>query len=151
LSGRAGFWAALAWPTFLVVGEWAHLARADMMMTALIFWAVLLADFSAAATGRRAAAALWGGASLLVSGAVMAKGLQALVFFVVPVAALWRARRGRWLPPAWFPLTTVAIVAACAVGWLLAAEAGAPGHLTSSGRALESTRSGSASTSISSS
>ena len=129
LNRRAGLWAALAWPTFLLVQEWSRLSRGDMMMAALIFWAILFADFAAAATRQRASAAFWCAASLLVAGAVMSKGLQALVFFAIPVAGTWRARRRRWLPPGAFLLVMALVVVAAVAGWSWAAEAGHPGHM----------------------
>ncbi len=128
-GARAGLWGALMWSTFLLAGEWAGMSRGDMLMAALTFGAILLADLSAAATRPRASAVLWCGASLLICGAVMSKGLQALIFFAIPVAGIWRARRSRWVPPGPFVLVTALMVMAAVAGWSWAAEVRHPGHM----------------------
>jgi 4-amino-4-deoxy-L-arabinose transferase-like glycosyltransferase len=128
-TARAALWASLMWASYWLVVEWAHMARGDMLLTAMTFFGLVLADLSATQQGRGASLAFWCAASVAVAGGVMSKGPQALLYAGVPIAAMWRARRGRWGPPVPFILLTLALAAAVAAAWVWAAEAQHPGHL----------------------
>ncbi len=126
---RAGIWAAVIWSTSWMVIEWGRTARMDMMMAGLILFGILLADVAVTAAGKWARAVLWCAASLVIAGAVLSKGPQALFYFAVVFVLMWRARRGRWLAPAQYWVVLVVIVGGLAAGWAWITELRDPGHL----------------------
>lgn len=127
-SARAGMYAALIWGTSWLAVEWGRFCQMDVMMTCLLFYAVLLADVAAAQerTGKMLAA--WLAACALAAAATLAKSPAGLLYFFVGAACLWRVRRGRWLPHPALLLLAVAATAAAWAAWLLPAELHHPGH-----------------------
>lgn len=128
-NARTGLWAAAIWATSWIVVEWGRTARMDMMMAGLILFGILLADVAVAGLRQWTRAALWCAASLLIAGAVLSKGPQALFFFAVAFVCFWRARRGRWLPPWRYWISLVVIVGGVAAGWAVITELRHQGHL----------------------
>ena len=128
-SARAGLFAAAIWATSWLVVEWSRFARMDMMLASLILVAIVLADLAAAARRGWAQAGAWAGACAVLGAASLAKGPHAVFFFGVAAMALWRARRGRWLPPVRLLLLGAALVVLIVGGWAVATEARHPGHL----------------------
>jgi 4-amino-4-deoxy-L-arabinose transferase-like glycosyltransferase len=125
---RTALWAALimAMSEFMIV--WARTCRMDLMMASLILYATLLADMSAASGGRRSLW-LWLAASVVIGGAVLSKGPQALFFFAVPAVMAWRIRRGRWVPPLTYILSVLVTAIILFAAWALPAEVRHPGHM----------------------
>ncbi len=129
LSVRAAVWAAAMEVTFLLVLKWGMAVRSDTLLAAWVACAVLLADCAAAAKSRRASWLFWAGASLAAGAAVLSKGAVAGPFIVFPVIALWRARRGRWLPPVAYCAAAAVLGALGPVAWAIASEVRSPGHI----------------------
>jgi 4-amino-4-deoxy-L-arabinose transferase-like glycosyltransferase len=128
LSARAGFLSALIWITSFLVVQWAHFARPDVMLAALVVLAVLLADLAATAGPGWRRMGWWCAAAVMLGAATLSKGPQSLFFWIVPVAALWPARGGRRIPPLALLGLALAIVGIMAAAWLLRAEHLHPGH-----------------------
>ena len=127
-SAPGAIFAALIWATSQLVVEWGRVARSDMMMACLIVYGTLIADLAATAEGDRKRLLIWSAACVVTGGALLSKGPYALLFFSVAVMALWRARRGRWLPPARFIILGGLIVSFMFAVWLVPAELSRPGH-----------------------
>jgi len=130
LDRRAALLAAVMWIAFPINVRWARMARGDLFMSGLIVCAVFLAALAADARSKGRALAWWTAASLMAGAALMSKGPQAIFFIAVPVAAMWKACRGRWAPP--WPWLVLSAVLLCAAGsaWSIACELRYPGHMS---------------------
>lgn len=128
-SPRAGVLAAIMWITCWMTIEWGRFARMDMMMAALALCGVLLADIAAATAKRRERIAVWLLAWFAVGLAGISKNLAVLLFFAPAVAAIWRARQGRWLMPLGLAAAGLAVSLLPYAAWAAAAEITRPGHL----------------------
>ena len=129
LGPRAGLWAALMWFAFPLVYEWARMVQMDMMLAALVTVGVLLALCSAASPRPAAQWGLWIAACVMASAGTLAKGPQALFYFLLGAAAIWRVYRRRWLPRPAFLAAGLCVVLLLCGGWVLAAEARYPGYM----------------------
>jgi len=126
-TARAGFLSAVICISSYLVVQWAHFARPDVMLAALVVLAVLLADLAATGTGWRRVG-WWCAASVALGAATLSKGPQSLFFWAVPVAALWPVRGGRRVPPLHLLALALVIVGLMSGAWLLRAEHLHPGH-----------------------
>jgi 4-amino-4-deoxy-L-arabinose transferase-like glycosyltransferase len=100
-----------------------------MMMSMLILAGVLFATVSASARSRRAKWTLWFLTGVSAGAALLAKGPYAVAILALVVIFFWRARFGRWLPPAGFIILAVAPPLVMAVSWALVCETRSPGFL----------------------
>jgi 4-amino-4-deoxy-L-arabinose transferase-like glycosyltransferase len=129
LTPRAGVLAAAIWATSWLAVEWGRAARMDMMMTCLVLYGVIVADFAATAQSGRRQAFIWLAACAVIGIAALSKGPIVLFFFFTAVVALWRARCKRWVPPVWLLVAGLGIIALPFAVWIAAAEHLHPGHL----------------------
>ena len=128
-SVRAALWAAAMEASFLVVLEWGLAVRSDTMLAAWFTLAILLADRSAESRCPRSSWLYWVGSCLAVSAAVLSKGALAGPSFLIPAIAIWRARRGRCVPPMAYLAAAVLLVALGPAAWGVASEIRSPGHV----------------------
>jgi 4-amino-4-deoxy-L-arabinose transferase-like glycosyltransferase len=127
---RAGFWAAVALLTFPLLIDWSRRVRSDAMMAMWVAVAAWLVDGAATAKGRRALWGFWVAAWLIAGLGVLSKGVHAALFVGGIAVATWRARRGRWLPPAGLLAAAPLLVVTLPAAWAIAAEIRNPGHLS---------------------